>query len=202
MTPALPLLFVLAAGSGALALARLDTIWPRARASSATAMFAALAALGLLANPTEAWEDWTDVSEPMFLDRNRQHAILSVILRRQLAASDVVAVHWAGVMPYFRDGPALDVLGKSDPHIARLRVDRFLPGHSKWDWDYVMEKRPEAIIIPTRGLRDHPVFRREYRHAVDLDRKRYSFFVRADVGERLPTDVYEIRRVKRLPPES
>ena len=65
-----------------------------------------------------------------------------------------------------------------------------------------MEKRPEAIIIPTRGLRDHPVFRREYRHAVDLDRKRYSFFVRADVGERLPTDVYEIRQVKRLPPES
>jgi hypothetical protein len=61
--------------------------------------------------------------------------------------------------PYFRDGPALDVLGKMDSHIARLRVDRFETGHSKWDWDYNMDKRPEAcreLLLHSRGCRRSP----------------------------------------------
>ena len=198
-TPALPLVFVLAAGSGAFLQNGLETKWPRARIGAAVAIFSAFCLLGLVANPRLAWNEWTGASEPMYRDRNLDHVILSGIFERQLEASDVLAVHWAGVTPYFRDGPALDVLGKMDSHIARLRVDRFEPGHSKWDWDYILEKRPEVILIASRGLHDHPVFRREYRHAVDRNRSQYSFFVRADVGARLPANAYEIRPVESRP---
>lgn len=197
-TPALPLVFILAAGSGALLLKGLAIRSPGLHNSANAAVFATLAALGLLANPRLAWNEWTGASEPMFRDRNLDHVILSHIFDRQLEDTDVVAVHWAGVTPYFRDGPALDVLGKMDSHIARLRVDRFEPGHSKWDWDYIMDKRPEAILIASRGLRDHPVFRRAYRHAIDRKRVEYSFFIRADIGDRLPVSEYEIRPVESL----
>jgi hypothetical protein len=69
-------------------------------------------------------------------------------------------VHWAGVVPYVSRLPAIDVLGKSDRHIARLSVDRFEPGHAKWDWDYVLDaQRPDLFDAPSRGLEDDARFR-------------------------------------------
>ena len=53
--------------------------------------------------------------------------------------------------------PTLDVLGKSDRHIAKLPVRFFHPGHSKWDWDYMLlERRPDVIVDTSRGLERHP----------------------------------------------
>jgi hypothetical protein len=48
-----------------------------------------------------------------------------------------VAVVWAGAIPYFIQRYSVDLLGKSDPVIARLPMNanapRYYPGHVKWD---------------------------------------------------------------------
>jgi hypothetical protein len=63
-----------------------------------------------------------------------------------------VAVAAAGAVPYYSGLRGVDVLGKSDRHIARLRPypgiggDMVTPGHSKYDLHYSIEKlQPDAI---------------------------------------------------------
>ncbi|HEY5983392.1 MAG TPA: hypothetical protein VIU38_07950, partial [Anaerolineales bacterium] len=65
-----------------------------------------------------------------------------------------VSVLAAGVIPYYTDRHAYDMLGKSDPYIARLPADlsgavgwggmRSVPGHNKYDLEYSVEK-----LLPT-----------------------------------------------------
>ena len=57
----------------------------------------------------------------------------------------------------------LDLLGRSDRHVARVRVAFFEPGHAKWDWDYVVdEARPDVILFASRGLAQREDFRAQY----------------------------------------
>jgi arabinofuranosyltransferase len=63
-----------------------------------------------------------------------------------------VAVASAGAVPYYSGLRGVDVLGKSDRHVARLRPyagigsDTTTPGHGKYDLHYSIEKlRPDAI---------------------------------------------------------
>jgi len=128
----------------------------------------------------------------MYRDDNKRHVTYARHLNAILSPSDVIAVHWAGVIPYFRDGPALDVFGKNDAHIAHmkvapslLRARSFRPGHSKWDWDYVMDKRPAFVIGASKELRRHRVFKANYRIFKDKKILRRAFvYVRDDVARR------------------
>ena len=55
------------------------------------------------------------------------------------------------------------MLGKSDPHIARMVVPIFQPGHSKWDWQYIVQqRRPDFIDHASRGLDRRPDFLADY----------------------------------------
>lgn len=158
--PVLPLLALLAS-RGVLVL---QNAWGRRRAASRlrSPAFAALvcAAAGLAASPLAAAREWLDPRAPTLLgDWNRRNWALGAYLRDYSAPSLRVAVHWAGVIPYVSRRFAIDVLGKSDRHIARLAVDRFEPGHAKWDWDYVLgEQRPDVLDAPSRGLEQDPRF--------------------------------------------
>ena len=71
-----------------------------------------------------------------------------------------VALTWAGAIPYFARRPAVDLLGKSDPVIARSprKPIPFTPGHDKWDYDYSLGRLRPALIAqlwtPEPGLRE------------------------------------------------
>jgi arabinofuranosyltransferase len=62
-----------------------------------------------------------------------------------------VAVASAGAVPYYSGLRGVDVLGKSDPYIARLKGDgvdgqTVTPGHNKYDLHYSIERlQPDAI---------------------------------------------------------
>jgi hypothetical protein len=59
-----------------------------------------------------------------------------------------VAVAWAGAIPYFSRRPSVDLLGKSDPVIAREppRDVPFTPGHDKFDYEYSLGRlRPQVV---------------------------------------------------------
>ncbi len=174
--PALPALFC-------LVLAGLwQTRWLREGGGAARlGMALAAVSLGFLASSGQARSDWyRSGNETLFKHQNRVLLRAGHYLREHSAESTSVALHWAGTTAYFAERPAVDVLGKSDRHIARLSVDRFSPGHSKWDWSYVIHSlRPDVILDVSRGLGARPDFRSSYLSATTYVRgEPLHFFVR------------------------
>lgn len=161
VVPTLPLLLMLAVlGSWHLCASIFRT-----RSLAQVGAFAICVVLvTAIANPWPATLEWFDpTAETMHIRTNRSNYNFARYLRSRTDESVTLAAHWGGVPVYFSDRRAYDVLGKSDRHIAKLEVDRFFPGHSKWDWDYVLEVlRPDVIRAPSRGLGERSDFRREY----------------------------------------
>ena len=66
----------------------------------------------------------------------------------------LIAVHAAGVLPFYAGRPTLDMWGLNDAHIARAEVDDFgkgTAGHERHDYDYVLSRKPD-LILPEQGL--------------------------------------------------
>jgi len=133
--------------------------------SAGTAVATGLALVaGACASSTTAAREWFIPSTPtLYHAENQGNLARARYLERATRSDARIAVHWAGIGPYFANRESIDVLGRSDRHIAHMQVDRFVAGHSKWDWDYVLEvQKPDLIDFDSRDLRNHPLFRRDY----------------------------------------
>ena len=193
LAPALPLLLMLTAVGADQALARLGSARFAASASGRGVVLAVAVGSGVLLNPSAARREWLDPAVPtMFKRYNAKNYVSALYFRDFTFPSTSIAVHWGGALPYFSQRPAIDVLGKSDRHIAKLVVDRFTPGHSKWDWDYVMnERKPDIIDIPTRGLEGHAAFREHYYYVGTREKGGVGFYIRKSSLDKLTDpDVY------------
>ena len=69
-------------------------------------------------------------------------------LREHCAPQTLIAVFPAGALPYFSELPAIDMLGRADRHIASLPAyeAHLLPGHDKFDFEYVIDRHPDLIF--------------------------------------------------------
>ena len=76
------------------------------------------------------------------------------------------------------------------------RPDQFLPGHSKWDWEYVLDQRPAVLVSASRGLKQNSRFLANYLVFIDRKDPTLRFFVRSDVAERVDTNAYHRRPVR------
>jgi hypothetical protein len=76
------------------------------------------------------------------------HARLGMLAAKTLAPGTSIAVVWAGAIPYFSGLPTIDLMGKSDVHVAHEPPrGKFLPGHNKWDNSYsIGELHPDVIL--------------------------------------------------------
>lgn len=74
--------------------------------------------------------------------------LLGLELRQACDPTALVADFWAGATPYFSELPTIDMLGKTDRWIARRPAWKpgGIPGHDKFDFDYVFRRRPDAIV--------------------------------------------------------
>jgi len=159
--PCLPLLWLLVALGGAPLVERALVDWTAKARGWAVA--GTTSSLSLLANPGPAHDDWFATGPTTYRDYNQRNYERALAVRNHTDPDFVIGVFWAGVPVYFSERPAVDLLGKSDRHIARLQVDRFFPGHSKWDWDYVLrERKPDGFFMMRRGLGDRPELARDY----------------------------------------
>ncbi|MFP8881416.1 MAG: hypothetical protein VCE43_19225 [Myxococcota bacterium] len=161
VVPALPFLLMLAVIGCWRVTARLLA----ERSPAQVSVFASgVVAMAVIANPLLGTLEWFNpIASTMHRDTNRNNYNFARYLRLHTDKSVTLAVHWGGVPVYFSGRKAFDVLGKSDRHIARLEVDHFYPGHSKWDWDYVLaELRPDVFRAPSRGLGERADFQRDY----------------------------------------
>ena len=83
-----------------------------------------------------------------YVSADADHARTGVLLSKVTAPDASIAVVGAGAIPYFSQRRAIDLMGKSDRHIAREPGrGRFAPGHNKWDYAYsIGSLRPDVII--------------------------------------------------------
>jgi arabinofuranosyltransferase len=109
------------------------------------------------------WPTFQTLSEsllahpPHNVEENKRHTERGLMIKALTNEDASFAVCWAGALPYFAgDRPAVDLLGKNDPVIARQSAQISLawsdfvyysPGHVKWDVDYSFRKlRPDAVL--------------------------------------------------------
>jgi hypothetical protein len=177
----IPLMFV-AARSLAAVLLESAALGPRWRAALPVLLVAALA---FQMNPRIALAEWLwPARETLLRAWNLENTRHGLYFGAFTAPGTTLALHWAGVPAYFSRRPCLDVLGRSDRHIARLHTDVHEPGHSKWDWDYVLgSRKPDIFQHESRGLGDRPDFRSEYLRARTPEG--LEFFLRRDSVSRL-----------------
>lgn len=67
------------------------------------------------------------------------------IYLRENHAGQTLAIDAAGKVPFYSGLQTIDLLGLNDPVIAHETSAYFLPGHNKFDPDYVLSREPDLI---------------------------------------------------------
>ncbi len=156
-----PLVFALLADTTAELAVHTRTLWagclrsPRATGAAA----AALTLAGMVS--LNSYGGARTLKEALLLKPSFHWGANQNNLRRARAIETIttedarVAVVWGGAIPYFANRPSIDLLGKSDPVIARLPANlpdegspltSFVPGHNKWDYGWsIGELKPDLV---------------------------------------------------------
>jgi arabinofuranosyltransferase len=119
---------------------------------------------------------------PYMVYLNRRSVKVALELSRYVDPQGSVAVMAAGTVPYYSGLRGVDVLGKSDRHVARLPPrgvgTTITPGHNKFDLNYsIGELRPDVIYDALAWARHEPgVFERVSRQYAPAG----SFWFRRD----------------------
>ncbi len=84
---------------------------------------------------------------------NRHHTNLALEAHNIIKPNATVAVTIAGTLPYFLERNCIDILGKNDKAIARMKVlypipfTKYNPGHIKWNYSYSIGiLKPDAVL--------------------------------------------------------
>jgi arabinofuranosyltransferase len=124
----------------------------------------------------EAWAEVLLIHAPLHTgagDENHRDVETALMLRRVTTRDAVIAVTRAGTIPYFSDRQSIDLLGKTDAHVAReqsqvpsglARFVQFRPGHMKFDYRYSIERQPPDVIVQLWSDREEvrPYLQRYY----------------------------------------
>lgn len=137
------------------------------------------------------------------------HVAAGKWLGENAAPGATLATTAAGIIPYYSGLRTVDMLGLTDPYVARRgKRTPSLPGHELSATDYVLDQKPDFILIYDLIFTQHPVsaeeiakstqwpaayemvmsprFRREYlmSHAEILPGTYFVYFVRAGAAPR------------------
>jgi hypothetical protein len=156
----MPLFFVLVS----LGLADLLS-WPAERPGSGRLAAAAHTAAAMLVSgllvasnsfSSDSLRQWLLLKPPLLRDDNATNVRTAELIRAVTTDKALVALSWAGAIPYFSSRRSHDLLGKCDRRIAREQTHAimgwtaagsFVPGHLKWDFDYsIMQLQPDLVL--------------------------------------------------------
>jgi hypothetical protein len=107
-------------------------------------------------------ERWQFNRKPDYVAGNERNLSIALALQDTTRPGTSVAVIGAGTIPYLLpDRYAIDILGKTDPMIARGPISASMgipdvpfmrPGHMKWDYAYTFGKlQPDVIVSLWEG---------------------------------------------------
>lgn len=148
LSPAMPAFFILVA----LAADDLRLLAPQHLRTAAAGLTLLLLPCALF-----AFNDINAVARDVWLLRTPPLHVVdhAKMVRRARTLRDIagrgatIAVTAAGTTPYHTDFTFVDLLGKSDRHVARQPMHdvKFHPGHMKWDYAHsIGALRPDAIL--------------------------------------------------------
>jgi hypothetical protein len=110
-------------------------------------IFAGLAAAALLAS-VPGFQAMRGFAEHFATDL-QDRMLVGQTLKQKLPADTLIAVHAAGILPYYAELPTLDMWGLNDAHIARADVENLgegIAGHERHDYAYVLSREPHIIL--------------------------------------------------------
>ena len=100
----------------------------------------------------DEWVQWCKHNAPM-LDSDILRTRIGILIRKGTDGQARVAAHAAGQIPYYSERYTIDLLGKSDPVIAKGPPARsFIPGHNKWNYDYSIRQLKPDVVADEWGL--------------------------------------------------
>ncbi len=174
LVPSMPGLFV-AASYGLHRLSGLLFLHP-ARRPAALAKFMMVMLTVAMMNAVH-WDHFVLLAPPQDTRDNRFNIHLWLAIEKIADPEARVAVAYAGAVPYFSNRHCCDILGKCDPHIARLPAHRDVrrAGHNKYDTDYTLNvQRPDIVLHMVC-----PRLRHSYRPVrIEIGDEKVAFFVR------------------------
>ncbi|HKQ57339.1 MAG TPA: hypothetical protein VJY35_05690 [Candidatus Eisenbacteria bacterium] len=137
------------------------------RGEPALAAFAAVACALVIA----PWRATTLIEPPAYREVNAENTARAVAAVGLVREGGSVAAAAVGAIGYYTDRRIVDLLGKSDRHVARLPMHRasksglhFVPGHLKWDYAWsIGELKPDVVAQLWWNPREaQPFFERDY----------------------------------------
>ncbi|MEJ2694876.1 MAG: tetratricopeptide repeat protein, partial [Candidatus Thiodiazotropha sp.] len=149
--------FLLNGGAIVLLLPLLGLVLILERLSGKALAIVPLVALALaLAETGLAYRSVNEAAFRQIKTAGDERELLSAWLERRFPGDSLLAINAAGLVPYRTDFPAVDMLGLSDRHIARAKVDSasggtVFVGHYKHDGNYVCRRMPDLVV--TSGAR-------------------------------------------------
>lgn len=93
----------------------------------------------------------------------RARVALGKWLRDNVPPDTFIAVDAAGQIPYYSGLRTLDMFGVNDVHTAHVKVGTMgqgVPGHEKFDFDYIMWRQPDLIIAGASFLDGSKIYER------------------------------------------
>lgn len=168
--PILPALYLLVAMGAGEAYMSLQT-WFRERGREGWASYfrgvGAFLALGgvlaLFSLSSLGGEDRLFIRRFQAREASRARVMMGRWLRTHLPPDTFIAVDAAGQIPYYSGLRTLDMFGVNDEHTAHMKVETMgqgTPGHEKFDFDYIMWRRPDLIIVYGNFLDGSPIYER------------------------------------------
>jgi len=140
LSPVVPLLFVLASAAVL-------------RAASLPSLVVVLVVVVVLSANQRFLGELAFFEPPYHAGANALHMSEAVLCEEFLTENASVGVFWAGAVPYYSGLYAVDILGKSDPYVARLSpsyrpLGDYGPGHNKCDLGYsIQELKPTYVEL-------------------------------------------------------
>jgi hypothetical protein len=141
-----------------------------------------LAALAVLvASSAHGGRVWVD-SGGLHTYNDKTMTEYALALRDMTDQHAVLAVTWAGGLPYYSDRPAVDILGKSDRVVASAAPrGPFRPGHNKWDYEHsIRDLRPDVVAQLWRATPDDLALLKNVGYRLTCLRSGHILWVRTD----------------------
>jgi hypothetical protein len=107
------------------------------------------AIVGLILTLVSGWGtiSWI-VKDGMHVKDDLEMSKKGIYLKKVTKKNAIIATVWAGAPAYYSQRSMIDLLGKSDRHVANIKpIGKINPGHNKWDYDYSIGKlRPDIVF--------------------------------------------------------
>lgn len=130
---------------------------------SVAALCLALGFLALLFSSSWRGEHELFVSRFQAGRATRARVTMGKWLRDNVPAETFIGVDAAGQIPYYARLRTLDMFGVNDVHTAHLQVEEMgqgVPGHEKFDFNYIMWRQPDLIIASAPFLEGSDIYQR------------------------------------------